>query len=99
MKKRTVIFSPESKDDLIALYDWIADAANPDVALSYIERIEAHCLNFDLAAERGHRRDDIRPGLRISGFENRITIAFFINDDSVTFLRFFYGGRNWESGF
>ena len=73
-----VFFAPEAQDDLQAIYDWIADATSPDTAMSYIERIEAHCLSLKHQAERGHRRDDIRPGLRIFGFERRVTIAFMV---------------------
>ena len=96
MKKRTVIFSPEAQQDLLALYDWIADAASPAVALNYIERLEIYCRDFDLASERGHLRSDIRPGLRIVGFERRVTIAFAVDERRVTILRLFYGGRDWE---
>ena len=91
-----VFFAPEARDDLLALYDWIAKAASPNTALSYIERIEAHCLRLKHLAERGHSRDDIRPGLRIIGFERRVTIAFAVEDQRATILRVFYGGRNWE---
>jgi toxin ParE1/3/4 len=49
-----------------------------------------------LGSERGHRRDDVRPGLRIVGFERRITIAFTVSAEDVTILRIFYAGRNWE---
>ena len=48
------------------------------------------------ASERGHKRDDIRPGLRIAGFQRRVTIAFTVTETRVTILRLFYGGRNWE---
>jgi toxin ParE1/3/4 len=44
-------------------------------------------------------RDDIRPGLRIVGFERRVTIAFSVDDGRVTILRVFYGGRDWENAF
>jgi toxin ParE1/3/4 len=96
LKPRSVIFAPEARDDLLALYDWIAGAASPKVALSYIERLEAFCLGFSHVSERGTRRDDIRPGLRIAGFERRVTIAFAVDKEHVTILRLFYGGRNWE---
>lgn len=71
MRERKVVFSPEARDDLLDLYDWIAEAATPDTALSYVERIEAFCRRLSLAPMRGHARDDIRPGLRIVGFERR----------------------------
>jgi len=65
-------------------------------ALAYIERIETYCLGFDIVSKRGHRRDDISPGLRIVGFERRVTIALAVYDDRVLILRLFYGGQNWE---
>jgi toxin ParE1/3/4 len=71
VRRREVVFAPEARDDLLRLYERIATAADISVALAYIERIETYCLGFDLASERGHARDDIRPGLRIVGFERR----------------------------
>ena len=46
--------------------------------MAYIERIEAHCRGFADFPERGTRRDDLLPGLRITGFERRVTIATVI---------------------
>lgn len=97
MKERDVVFAPEARDDLIALYNWISTRAGPMTALAYIERLEATCLGFSTASERGQRRDDIREGLRITGFEKRVTIAFTVDNTSVTILRLFYGGQDWEA--
>lgn len=58
------------------------------------ERIEAFCRRLDLASERGQRRDDVRPGLRITGFERRVTVAFRVGDSDVTILPLFYGGQD-----
>jgi toxin ParE1/3/4 len=96
VRERTVILSPEARDDLIALYDWIAAAAHPATALGYIERIETFLQGMRVAPERGTRRDDIRPGLRIVGFERRVTVAFTVDPARVVILRIFYAGRNWE---
>ncbi len=95
MKKRIVEISQDARADLITLYDWIAKAVSPSIALSYIERLEKYCQGFDLASERGHLREDVRPGLRIVGFERRVTIAFTVEDERIIILRIFYGGRNW----
>lgn len=65
------------------------------MALNYIERLEAYCSGFEFSGERGLRRDDIRAGLRIVGFEKRVAIAFVVTDSEVTILRLYYGGRNW----
>jgi toxin ParE1/3/4 len=97
MKRRAVVLSPEAQGDLLRLYDWIAGVAGSTVAIRYIDRLEGCCLRLDTASERGRRRDDICAGLRIIGFEKRVTIAFTIEEDNVTILRLFYGGQDWES--
>lgn len=63
--------------------------------MNYIERLETYCAGFELAGERGQRRDDIRGGLRIVGFERRVAIAFTVSNTEVTILRLYYGGQNW----
>lgn len=99
MKRRTVVFAPEAQDDLSQIYDWLEKSTSSSTALSFIERIEAYCLAFDLASERGVRRDDIRPNLRVVGFKRTITLAFSIDDDTITFLRIFYAAKNWQNIF
>ena len=96
MKTYEVVLSPEAQDDLLAIYDWIAERASPAIALGYVERLEAHLRGFAHGAERGHLRNDIRPGLRITGFERRVTIAFVVDGDRAVILRLAYGGRGWE---
>lgn len=95
MKRRTVAFAPEARSDLLDLGDWIAERAGGDAALKYVERLEAYCFSFEFASERGQRRDDMRKGLRVAGFERRVAIAFTVSDTEVTILRLYYGGRNW----
>jgi toxin ParE1/3/4 len=97
--KRKVVFSPEAQADLLALYDYIADQASATTALRYVTRIERYCLGFDIAPERGTRRDDLRPGLRTIGFERRATIAFHVEGRTVTIDRILYGGRSLERTF
>lgn len=100
MKERRVVLSPEAESDLGDVYDWVAaQASSYEVALSYLERVQAFCRRLSVASERGHLRSDVRPGLRIIGFERRLTIAFVVDEDTVTVLRIFAAGRNWESSF
>lgn len=75
---------------------WVAERAGSAIALDYVERPEGYCRGFDFGSERGHRRDDIRPGLHIVGFERRVTIAFTVGPTEVTILRLYYGGRDWK---
>jgi toxin ParE1/3/4 len=92
-----VVFAPEAEDDLINLYDFIADDAGPQTAYGYTERIRAFCAGFSTFPERGTRRDDLRSGLRITGFERRVTIAFHVTEELVVIDRILYGGRNAEA--
>ena len=90
-----MIFAPEARYDLIALTDWITERAGTDIALAYAGRLEDHCMSFEFAGERGQRRDDLRPGFRVTGFERRVTIVFSVTETEVTILRLYYGGQNW----
>ena len=81
---------------MLALYDHIAAEASQAVALAHLQRIENWLAAFNIGAERGTRRDDIRPGLRTIGFERRLTVAFVVDDARVVILRVFYGGQDWR---
>lgn len=96
MKRRRVVLTPEAMDDLADIYNQIAVAGGMAVAASYIQRLRAYVNGFDIASERGTARPDLREGLRIIGFERRITITFAVFDEHVEILRFFRGGQNWE---
>jgi toxin ParE1/3/4 len=91
---RNVSFSPEAQADLSSLYDYIAEHSGAGRALAYIERIEQWCLGLANFPERGTRRDDLKPGLRIVGYEKRLVAAFTVMDDAVVILRILYGGRD-----
>jgi toxin ParE1/3/4 len=96
LKRRTVTFTPQARSDLLRIGDRIAELAGIDVALDYTARLEAYCAGFEFAGERGRRRDDLSPGLRVVGFERRVAIIFAVFDDEVTIVRLYYGGQNWE---
>jgi toxin ParE1/3/4 len=89
-----VVFAPEALADLRWLYDVIADDGGPTRAQNYTDRIIALCLGLVTFPERGTRRDDLRPGLRITTWRRRITIAFHITPTTVAIDRILYGGRD-----
>jgi toxin ParE1/3/4 len=97
--KRQVFFTPEAQDDLLDLYDYVADRSSSTRALRYIERIEKTCMSLHTLPERGTRREDLLPGLRVMGFEHRVQIAFEVRPKSVAILRVLYGGRSVELAF
>ena len=96
---RKIVFTPEARDDLFDLYDYIAERSSSKRALGYIQRIEKSCMSLQTFPERGILREDLRPGLRVMGFERRVLIAFRVNSGSVAILRILYGGRSVDLAF
>jgi toxin ParE1/3/4 len=92
-----IVIAPEARDDLESLYDYIAGAASPAIALRFTDGI---LDRLALLADRpgiGAPRDDLRPGLRTLAYRGRATIAFMVDDVEVVVLGVFYGGRDFES--
>jgi toxin ParE1/3/4 len=96
---RKIDSSPEALGDLIDLYDYIAMHDGAERAIAYVDRIEECCRSLSVFPDRGTRRNDLHPGLRILGFERRAVIAFQITSNTVTILRILYGGRDLEAVF
>jgi toxin ParE1/3/4 len=92
-----VVFAPEARDDLLEPYEFIAERAGAGRARGYTQRIVAYCRSLSTFPERGTPRDDLRPGLRVIGFERRVTIAFHIMSDRITIDRVLYGGRDLKT--
>jgi plasmid stabilization system protein ParE len=65
-------------------------------AEQYLGRIRRFLEGLRTFPERGSIRDDVRPGLRVIGFERRIAIAFTVEGDEVVVFRLLYGGRSFE---
>ncbi len=97
MKRRAVIYTQQAGADLDWIYAVISDASSPTTANRFDQRLRAFCERLDHASERGTRRDDIRPGLRVIGFERRVAVAFIVEADQVVILRIFYGGADLDS--
>ena len=96
---REVVFAPEAEADVLELYDYIATRSGTERARQYAERIVTYCRSFSMFSERGMRRDDLRPGLRVIGFERRVAIAFHVTPYKVIIDRLLYGGRDLAAAF
>lgn len=95
-----VRFAPEAQDQLDAIEEYIALASGlPATAAHFVDGIMAYCESFETFPERGTRRDDLLPGLRITGYRKSVTIAFRLNTDAgvVSIVGVFYGGQDYES--
>jgi toxin ParE1/3/4 len=93
----SVVFTPEARDQLQELYRYIEKEASPSIAQRFTGNIIDHCAKLREFPERGVRRDDIRPGLRITNYKGRVAIAFAIGEQDVSIIGVFYGGRDYGS--
>lgn len=92
-----VVFTPEALEQLEALYTYIAQAASPLIAQRYTDAIVTYCETLQTFPLRGARRDDVRPGLRITNYKGRAVIAFDVSDEQVSVIGVFYGGQDYET--
>ncbi len=92
-----VVFTPEAEAQLIELYGYLAAEASPKTAARFTDGIVTHCESLSSFPMRGTRRDDVRPGLRITSYRKRVVIAFAVDADQVQIIGIFYGGQNYEA--
>lgn len=97
-----VQFAPQAQDQLAAIEDFIAVASGSRTrAARFVDGIVTYCESFETFPERGTRRDDLLPGLRIIGYRDSVTIAFRLHatEQAVSILGVYYGGQNYEGTF
>jgi plasmid stabilization system protein ParE len=95
--KYRVVFAPEVEEQLAALYRYIASVASNDIADRFTEAIVQFCESLSTFPRRGNKRDDVRPGLRVTNYRKRVVIAFVVDPGVVSILGVFYGGRDYET--
>ena len=92
-----VVFTRRAEQHIDTLHAYITEQASEDRADGYIGRIVAFCQGLATFPLRGTARDDLLPGLRTTGFERRVTIAFVVTADAVLIEGIFYGGQDFEA--
>jgi plasmid stabilization system protein ParE len=91
----SVVFTPEAAEQLLELYRYIAAAASAEIAVRYTSAIVTYCEGLEDFPNRAIRRDDIRPGLRVTNYKGRVVIAFDVGAELVSIIGVFYGGQDF----
>ena len=94
-----VIFTPLAARHIDSLHEYIAMHASEECADGYVGRLGDFCNGLSTFSLRGTQRDDLLSGLRVTGFERRVTIAFIVKAEGVLIEGIFYGGRDFEVEF
>jgi plasmid stabilization system protein ParE len=92
-------FAPQALEQLDAIEAYIAYAGSSVTAARYVDAIVTYCETLATFPQRGIRRDDLLPGLRITNYRHSAIIAFVVeaNIDTVSIVGVFYGGRDYEA--
>jgi len=81
----TVRFAPAAREQLDAIEDYIAFASGlPATAARFVDGIVAYCESFAMFPERGTRRDDLLPCLRVTSYRKSTTVAFRVDTSART---------------
>jgi toxin ParE1/3/4 len=94
-----VVWREQADADLDALYDWIAEQADPDVAHRHLLQIVEAVERLTDFPNRGRPRDGIRSGLRSIPFERSVTIFYHVVGDDVQVLRVIHARRDVAAAF
>ena len=93
----SIIVTPEARDQLDAIYDYITYAAAPDIARQFTDGIINRLAMLADYPRTGSPRDDVRLGLRTLAYRRRVTIAFMVEEAAVVVIGFYYGGQDFET--
>ena len=91
-----VNFSPAAEDDLAEIQDYLAARFSQRNANRFCSGHSARVPFSGPRPRRGTARDDVEPGIRIVGFQRRVSIVFKVNGDEVIVLGVYYGGRGFD---
>lgn len=92
-----LVITPEARDQLIAIYDYIAEAASSETARRFTDGIVDHLAILTDHPHIGTPRDDLRAGLRTLPHKRRVTMAFMVEEEAVVVIGFYYGGQDFEA--
>jgi len=97
--KYTVKFDIRARNQLASVARYLAGAADPNRASSFVRDLTNEAKSLKIFPYRGQSKDHIYPGLHIIGYKRRATIAYLIDDTdkTVSIAGIFYGGQDWES--
>lgn len=91
-----VAYGRKAQNHISDLFGYVAEQHGPEQADAIIEKLLAFTDGLGSFPARGHPRDDLRPGLRVLGYQGRATVAFRVDGPVVTILGIYWGPRDWE---
>lgn len=85
MKEYDVNILPEAIDGLVRIYQDILEwTGSEKLASDYASEIMKFCEGFSSFPARSIKRDDLRPGVRVTNYKGSVRIAYYIQDEQKT---------------
>ena len=94
-----VIFTPLAERQIDRLHEYISHHSGDARADGFVDRIIVYCEGLGTFPMRGTARDDLLEGLRTTGFERSVIIAFVVTAAAVLIEGIYYGGRDFEAAY
>ncbi|MCT7039236.1 type II toxin-antitoxin system RelE/ParE family toxin [Salmonella enterica subsp. enterica serovar Pomona] len=94
-----VIITPEADQQIINLHKFITEKAGRIIADNYTDALLDYLDGFSTFPHRGNKRDDIRPGMRVTHFRHRTIIAFAVDGNKAFIAGVYHGGQCYEADF
>jgi len=76
--------------------DYLSWRAGEAIATQYIDGILGYLAGLETFPRRGHRRDDLLPGLMVIGYGKSANIAVVIEGAHCYVVGLFFGGEDYE---
>ncbi len=93
---RQLRFTPAADQDLIQIFDYIANAAgSPETARTFAAEIEAQCFMLArLPSTLGRARPELRPDLRSIPFKGYVIFFRYLDGDMLEIVHIIEGHRD-----
>ncbi len=92
-----IVYSPRALGQLGAIFDRIAERADPYAARRFTAGVEQACQRLRQFPLRTTPRDDIRPGLRMTTYRRRVVVVLSVESSRVVIHGIFYGGQDYAA--
>ena len=94
MRSYRVLFAEDADRQLLAIWRYIAETSDLDVADRVVADIRERCLALNAFPNRGTPRDDLRVGLRTVPMPRKATIGFTVTGEAVVIVAIAYRGQD-----
>jgi toxin ParE1/3/4 len=93
-----VDWSPEAEQDLLAIWNYVAREASPDVADEQLRSLDRACEALAQWPHSGRARDELFRGVRSIAVEAYV-VFYRVEDSAIEIVRILHGRRDVDAIF